>query len=127
MDLNQLIRVYIKIRDAKEAASKEASAKDAELKSQLKRIEVALLQHLNENSVESVRTEEGTVFRQEDIMPRADDWAALYDWIKKEDAFDALERRVKKTFVKEYMDSHEGALPPGVSVMREFTVRIRRS
>jgi hypothetical protein len=38
-----------------------------------------------------------------------------------------LERRFKKTFVKDYRESNEGAIPPGVSVMREFTVRVRRA
>jgi len=127
MDINKLVRVYVKIRDAKLEAKKAFEAQDAELKGKMEQIGNALLAHLNANNTESVRTEEGTVFRQEDVMPRADDWTAIYDWIKANDAFDILERRVKKTFVKEYMKGHDGAIPPGVSVMREYTVCVRRA
>jgi hypothetical protein len=38
-----------------------------------------------------------------------------------------LEKRIKKTFVQEWMDAHEGTPPPGVNVYREFVVRVRRS
>jgi hypothetical protein len=51
----------------------------------------------------------------------------FYGWIKDNDAFDALERRVKKTFVTEFMETHEGGLPPpGITVSREYVVRVRK-
>ena len=47
--------------------------------------------------------------------------------MKQNDAFDALERRIKKTFVSEYMENNGGAIPPGVSVYRQYAVRVRRN
>ena len=127
MDLNKLVRVHIKIRDARTKLSEEFKASDAELKASQERIEGELLRTLQEQSVDSMRTEAGTFYRQEEIKPSAYDWDAFYKWIAENDAFDALERRVKKDFVKAYMADQEGGLPPGISVHREYVARVRRA
>jgi hypothetical protein len=52
---------------------------------------------------------------------------AFFQWIKDNNAFDAMQRRVSVTFVKEFMDSHEGKLPPpGIQVSREYVCRVRK-
>lgn len=127
MDMTQVTKAHINIRDARHKMRHEFEAKDAELKASQEKLEAVMLQHLQTSQSESVRTEAGTFYRQEEITPSASDWVALYDWIKSEDAFDALERRVKKTFIKEYMEMHDGGLPPGISVYREYVVRVRRA
>lgn len=126
IDLGKLTKAHINIRDARAALKKQFDDSDATMKGAQERLENAMLDHLNKHGMESVRTEFGTFYRQEDIKPSGSDWQALYDWIKEHDAWDALERRIKKTFVAEYMEAHQGSLPPGVSVHREFVVRVRR-
>lgn len=126
LDLTQVTRAHINIRDARAKARKDFEEVDAELKKAQQKLEAVMLDHLNESNMESVRTEAGTFYRQEEITPSASDWNALYDWIKDNDAWDALERRIKKTFIREYMEAHSGGLPPGVSTFREFIVRVRR-
>ena len=127
IDPDQLARVYIKIRDAKMAATAAHEKADAEFKRKLKLIENVLLGFLNDGGMESVKTESGTFYKQEDILPRGEDWGAFYEWVKENDAFEFLERRIKKTEVKTYMESHDGELPPGVAVLREYVVRVRRN
>ena len=125
--LDRLAKVYVKIRDKRAELKAAFDAQDTALKEQATKIEMALLAHMNSTGVQSARTDHGTIYRQEEVKPSASNWDAFYAWIKENDAFDALERRVKKTFVTEYMETHEGALPPGVAVHREFVVRVRRS
>lgn len=125
-DLGKLTKAFINIRDARDALRRQHDDSDKDLKAAQERIENAMLNHLNTHGMESVRTEFGTFYKQEDIKPSGADWGALYDWIKEHDAWDALERRIKKTFIAEYMEAHQGALPPGVNVHREFVVRVRR-
>lgn len=127
MDITKLVAVHLKIRDARADLKKAYEESDRVLKGKQERLEGELLRFLQDSNTDSVRTEVGTVFRQEDVTPRADDWDLFYKWIAANDAFDALERRIKKTFVKDHMAAHEGALPPGVSVYREYVVRVRRS
>lgn len=125
--LDRLTKVFIKIRDKRSELKAAFDKEDAGLKLQQEKLENAMLAHMNATGAKSVRTDFGTVYRQEEVKPSASDWDSLYRWIKANDAFDALERRVKKTFVTEYMETNDGALPPGVSVHREFVVRVRRS
>lgn len=126
LDLGKLTRAHINIRDARAALKKQFDDSDAEMKAAQEQLENAMLNHLNTHGMESVRTEAGTFYKQEDIKPSGSDWSALYEWIKQHDAWDALERRIKKTFISEYMEAHQGNLPPGVSVHREFVIRVRR-
>lgn len=127
MDTNALTHTYIKIREARSKLKKEWEAQDAELKEKLERLEGEMLRFLHDTQQESARTASGTFYKQEEITPTGSDWDALYRWIVQHDAFDALDKRIKKTFVKTYMDEHDGAIPPGISVFREYVVRVRRS
>ena len=127
MDTNKLVKAFVAIRDARSEAKKIFEAGDSALKAKQERLEAEMLKFLLDTKTDSVRTEHGTFYRQEDIIPRGEDWDAFYKWVAKNDAFDALERRIKKTFVAEYMAANKGKIPPGVSVLREFVVRVRRS
>lgn len=127
VSLDRFAKAYVKLRDARSAAKKVWEEADLALKLKQERLEVEMLKFLNDHQIESMRTAAGTVYRQEEIQPSCADWTALYAWIAENDAFDCLERRVKKTFVKEYMEQHNGERPPGVNVMREYVVRVRRS
>lgn len=126
LDLAKITKAHINIRDARHQLKKQYEEADIDLKKAQQRLENAMLEHLNKHGMESVRTEYGTFYRQEDVIPSASDWGAFYEWIKEYDAWDALERRIKRTFIKEYQEAHNGGLPPGVSVFREFVVRVRR-
>lgn len=127
VDLSQVAATYVKIRDAKAEKKRAFEAEVAELDAKLEKLEGFMLQHLNTHNMDSVRTDGGTFYRQEDIKPNIVDDVAFYGWIKANDAFDALERRVKKTFISEFMETHEGGLPPpGIAVAREYVVRVRK-
>jgi hypothetical protein len=127
LDLGKITKAHINIRDARSALKKQYDEADTDLKKAQQKLEAAMLDHLNKHGMDAVRTESGTFYAQEEMTPSASDWNALYEWIKEHDAWEALERRIKKTFVKEYAETHSGGLPPGVSVFRERVVRVRRA
>lgn len=127
VSLDRFAKAYVKLRDARSAAKKVWEEADLALKLKQERLEVEMLKFLNDHQIESMRTAAGTVYRQEEIQPSCSDWTTFYAWISENDGFDFLEKRVKKTSVKEFMEHHNGACPPGVNVMREYVVRVRRS
>ena len=127
VDANALTRAYVKIRDARAELKKAFDAEDHALKAKLERLEAEMLRVLNETNTESVATDSGTFYRQENMTPSGADWDTFYRWVGEHQAFDALEKRIKKTFVQDWMDEHDGTPPPGVNVYREFVVRVRRS
>lgn len=127
VDMGQVSKAHLAIRDARSALKKKFDDDDADLKGKQQKLEAYMLEHLNATNTNSVRTDAGTVYRQEKVMPSAADWTAIYDWIKANDAWEMLERRLKATFVKEYMEANNGLLPPGVNVHREYELRVRKA
>jgi hypothetical protein len=129
MDTDRVVKAFLNIRDARTALKREFDEKDSELKIKQEKLATHLLAFLNDNQIDSAVAKKvgATFYRQEKVVPSCADWNALYEFIRAEDAFDALEKRIKVGFVKEYMETHEGALPPGVNVHREYEVRVRRN
>ncbi len=126
MDVDRAVKAFLRLRDERTKLKREFDEKDTELKSKQNRIEVALLEFLNKSGLDNAKTPHGTFYRQEEITPSASDWDAVYAWMVANDAFEIMERRLKKTFISDYMERHEGTPPPGVSVYRSYAVRVRR-
>lgn len=127
MDTNALTRAYLRIRDARAVGKKEWEIADAALKAKLDRLEAEMLRQLSAQNADSIKTEAGIFYRQEEIIPTGSDWQSFYAWVREHDAFDALERRIKKAFVKDHMEANNGAVPPGVSLYRSYVARVRRA
>ncbi len=97
---DELVRVYIKIRDtirAKEAAHKEQIAT---MKEDFERVGAELLEHCKDNNVTSVTTEFGTFFRTVRVKYWTSDWAAMYRFIQEQDASHVLEKRINTKAMK---------------------------
>ena len=127
LDLERAANAYIHMRDARSVLAEKFKEDDDALKAKMTVIQNALLKYLDAGHINSVKTDKGTIYRQEEITPQGSDWDVFYKWIRQNDAFDALERRIKKTFIRTFMDTNDGAIPPGVSVFREFVIRVRRT
>lgn len=127
MDVSEMVDLYQQIVEERRELKRKFDEEERALKADEERIKLAILGFMQKNNVKSIKTDSGTAFQQEEIIPTGSDWQAFYDWVAQNHAFDALERRIKKTFIKDYMENHDGDTPPGVSVLRELTVRIRRS
>lgn len=125
--IEESIQKYISLRDKRTALKKLYEEQDDILKDQMKSIESVFLQYLSDQGMDSAKTPAGTVYRQVEMTPSAEDWDAVYEYIRENDAFDMLERRIKKTFVADYLEENEGQLPPGVKVYKEYVARVRRS
>jgi hypothetical protein len=126
ISVSRLVKVAVKIRDAKAAFKKEADAKLEDFERQYRTITTELTARAQAEGVDGFKTEFGTVYMAVDMKTSCQDWGVFYDWIKKEDALDFLERRISSGKVKDYMEAHEGELPPGVSVFKQLEARIRR-
>jgi hypothetical protein len=127
MDYNKMVQVYVKIRDRRSELKKAFEAEDNALKAKQELLENTMMGGLDTMGVESIRTEHGTVYKSETMIPSAADWAAVYAYIREHDAFEMLEKRLTRKAVKEFMEAHDGGLPPGVQVFRKYEVNVRRS
>lgn len=126
-NLDQVVQAYTAIRDARLARKKAFEIADLALEEDMNKLKQVMLAQLNQMGGKSVATEHGTIYRTEKVKPSAADWRVVYDWIMTDpERFELLEKRLKATFVKQFMDDNAGAIPPGINVHREFEVAVRR-
>jgi hypothetical protein len=131
---DQLVAVFVYLRDARARANSRANEVDADYKERLEQINAELLRRMSDRKNKGFKTAHGTVYREEDFKPSAADWNTIYRWIAEdEQRIELLEKRLKKDFVKKHMESNKdendnlGPPPPGVNVLREFVARVRKA
>lgn len=128
VNTEQLVEAFIAIRDQRERLLHEYEAADKALKAESAQIESALLDICNNVNADSIKTGHGTVMRKLNERFFCQDWENFYKFVLDNEAVQLLERRIHQGNFKEFMKEHEGdGLPPGVNVMREFGVTVRKN
>jgi hypothetical protein len=125
--LDMLTKVYIKMRDKRAQMKREFEAKDAEIEQQMDQIELEMLDVCKKNAANSIRTEHGTIIRQVRSRYWTNDWDSMYRFIKDNDAYGLLEKRLHQTHMKEFLVENPDKLPMGLNVESEYTITVRRS
>jgi hypothetical protein len=91
-------------------------------------IEAALLDVCNKTNVNGLKTQYGSVTRQVKDRFFCTDWDNFKKFVEAEGSLDLLERRIHQRNFKEFMAERQGdGLPPGVNVLREFDIVVRKS
>jgi len=122
---DQLVEVYIKLRDRRSARKREYEIADESDKTKQEKIEALLLARFNESGAESVRTASGTAFKTIRSSVTCADRQSFFDFVQQNDMFDLLEARPAKSTVEQYAEAH-GEYPPGLNVNRVVSISIRR-
>ncbi len=125
--LNRLVEVFLKIRDAREALVKQHEADLKQLEEQLDTIRHALLEHCKSNGVEGGRTTAGTFSRSIKTRYWTNDWTAMNEFILEHRLPELLEKRLHQTHIKQLLEDHPDLVPPGLNTDSEYTVTIRRA
>lgn len=68
---------------------------------------------------------DATASIQTNLIPRATDWDAIYKYIKKNDAFDLLERRIGRKAFKDRTE--QGEHVPGIDVFEEKDLSLTKA
>ena len=130
MEINteDLVSAYLNIRNQREAILREYERADNELKAEMSKLEAALLDVCNSENADSIKTTHGTVMRKLNQKFFCSDWDNFYKFILDNQAVQLLERRVHQGNIKQFMEDTQGdGLPPGVNVLREYGVSVRKA
>jgi len=123
--VDQVVAGYITLRDTKKAIQDRHKEELKQVNANMEKMENWLLQQLNNQHAESIRTTEGTVFKHTRTSAKVVDWDAVLTYIHDNDAWDLLEKRVSKVSVEERAE--QGEAVPGVTITRDTVAQIRRS
>jgi len=128
VNVEELVEVYLTIRRERDRAEKEHEAVMAVLKADMVQIEAALLDVCNKVKVNSLNTKFGTVIRKLNERYVCNDWDGFKQFVLEQQAVDLFEKRIHQGNFKQFLLEHNGdGLPPGVNVMREFAISVRKS
>jgi len=126
-NVEQLVRVYLKMKDAHSAMLHDFQDKEATLKEQMDRVKSALLEHCKENNVESVRTPSGTFYRTVSKKYWTSDWESFYEFVNEHQVPELLEKRIAQGNMKQFLEENPDLLPKGMNVDAAYTLYVRRS
>lgn len=126
MKLDQVITAVITLRDLIDAAKTKHKEELAPMNLKMEKLEAFLQLELTKQGATSFAAKGiGTAYLQNVVGVTVEDWEATLSFIKDNELWPLLERRVSKTVVQEFMES-TGNVPPGVNVRTEVEVRVRR-
>jgi hypothetical protein len=124
--IDKLVAVYLKIRNAKQAAEKKHEEEMAKLDEQLKIITDGLLEHCKEAGIEGAKTAYGSFRKGIKSRYFSRDWEGLKKFVVEHNAPDLFESRLHQgntaTFIKENPDLQI----PGLDVSSEYTITVTK-
>lgn len=126
LNAEQLVSVYIKMRDKRQQLQREYDEADGRIKEQQDAVTQALLEICKEQGAEGLRTPSGSVFRTVKTRYWTSDWSSMKEFIKEHDAFELLEQRVHQTNMKSFLEENPDKLPPGLNVDSKYSITVRR-
>jgi predicted DNA binding protein len=127
LNLDELVKIYLTIRTQKEKIEAEWKAKNDELVADMKVLEGQMLDTCNKNNVSSMRTESGTVIRKLNERYTVADGDSFRKFVLENGVVELFEARIHQGNFKEFIKENAGdGLPPGVNVMREFGITVRK-
>ena len=125
MNIDEVIKGYVGLRDQLDARVKEQKLEIAPLREKMDKIEAWLQNQLQSQGLKNFKGESGTAFLKEVTSATVKDWDATLEFIRSQERWELLEHRVSKTVVQDYADT-TGEIPPGVELKRETVVQVRR-
>lgn len=101
---------------------REIGREEKEINEQLKALEDGIIAKLDSEDIGSSRGKNATATISEDIVPQIDDWDKVYAFIKENDAFYMLQRRMAVTVYREMIES--GQELPGTTPLKKRSISL---
>ncbi len=123
--LDQVMERYVQLRDKKEELAKAQKLELKKFSDALDKLETYIALQMDNMGVDSTATKFGTAYFSTKFSTGIADWDALLKFIRENEAWHALDKRVNKTFVESFKEEHND-LPPGVTYEGIRAVNVRR-
>ena len=123
--VDKVIEKYVELRKKKEDVEREAKNQVAVFREAMEKLEGYLLARMDVDGVTSYKTTSGTAFKTTVDHAGVADWEELIEFIKKNEAWTLLEKRVSKQAVRGYLDVGQPP-PPGVNYVTRVDINIRK-
>ena len=123
----EMIGEFIRCRDWLEADDAKHTERQAPVRERMQILEGAVTEALLAAGGESLKTEQGTAYRSTVLAVRCASREDFMDFVFDGRREGFLTSAVAKDAVKEYMQMHEGQIPPGIDVTYIHKTNFRRA
>lgn len=124
-NVGDVIRTYMKLRDQKAAIEAQVKDEVSTIKAKLEKLEAYLKTQMDAQGLTSFKSDYGTAFLTTTDYANVADWDAVLGFIRDNEAFDMLEKRVSKIAVRGYIEEKK-SVPPGINYGTKLEVNIRK-
>lgn len=124
-NIGDVIRTYMKLRDQKAAIEGKVKTDLTTINGKMDKLEAYLKAQMDAQGLTSFKSDFGTAFLTTTDYANVEDWDKTLAFIRDNEAFDMLEKRVSKLAVRGYIDQNK-AVPPGVTYGTKLEVNIRK-
>lgn len=125
-NVKDVIKLYLQLRTEAEFIKAEAKERVDVVEAKMQKLEAYLHQQMNTLGVTSLKSEFGTAFLSTTDYARVENWDATLDFIKTNDAYELLEKRVSKKVVRDYIETTK-EVPPGIMYGTKVEVSVRKA
>lgn len=125
VNVDDVVSAYMKLRDKKESMEAAVKEQTKAIKEKMNQLEAWLKEKADADGVTSFKTKHGTAFLTTTDYATVADWDAVLNFIRENEAFDMLEKRVSKIAVRGYIESNK-AVPAGVNYGTKLEINIRK-
>jgi hypothetical protein len=125
VNVDDVVATYMKLRSQKESIEAEVKDRVSVIKAKMEKLEAWIKEQADTQGVTSFKTKHGTAFLTTTDYANVADWDAVLDFIRTQEAYDMLEKRISKIAVRGYIEANK-AVPPGVNYGTKLEVNIRK-
>lgn len=125
INVDNVIATYMKLRGQKETIEAETKERISDIKAKMEKLEAWIKTQADAQGVTSFKTPHGTAFLTTTDYATVADWDSVLAFIRENEAFDMLEKRISKVAVRSYIDLNK-SVPPGVTYGTKLEVNIRK-
>lgn len=120
-----ILGTYVKLRSVKERNKAAYEAEQKKITDKLTKIEAWLQMKMHLDGVKSYNTEVGTAYKSTVEQATVADMDSFLDYVRSNEAWHLLEKRVSKTGVRAMLDENM-PLPPGVNWNSSTVIHVRK-
>lgn len=125
MKMEEVVGAYLKLRNKKEAIEGAVKEEVKAIKEKMVKLEAYIKKEADKQGVTSFKTLNGTAFVTTTDFAQVADWDSVLGFIKKNEAWDMLEKRVSKNAVRGYIDANK-SVPDGVNFGTRIDINVRK-
>jgi hypothetical protein len=125
VELDVCVQKFIELRGKRDKLRVIYDHADKALKEQQEEIENVILEWMETNGVQNVKTAYGTAYVVTNISATVEDRLAFLQFVVDNDRLDLLDARCNKAVARDYLEETQH-FPPGVSISKVRKVNFRK-